>query len=71
MSGKGSQRRPRLVSREQFNENWEHAFGKGKQKLVCCGDCLNWMKMPDCPIESRRKPSEGNVIACPKFKPVE
>ena len=27
---KGSNRRPRKVSEEQFNENWERIFGKGK-----------------------------------------
>jgi len=33
MNGKGSKRRPRIVSQETFNKNWERIFGK-KKKLI-------------------------------------
>jgi hypothetical protein len=32
MSGKGSAQRPRLVSREKFEDNWERIFNKKKRE---------------------------------------
>jgi hypothetical protein len=33
MSGKGSARRPRQVSKEQFDTSWEETFGKEPKKV--------------------------------------
>jgi len=32
MSGKGDKRRPQLVSRKVFEDNWNKVFGKKKRK---------------------------------------
>lgn len=32
MSGKGSAQRPRLVSREKFEDNWDRIFNKKKRE---------------------------------------
>lgn len=32
MSGKGSTQRPRLVSKEKFEENWDRIFSKKKRE---------------------------------------
>jgi hypothetical protein len=37
MNGKGSQRRPRLVPREEYEKNWDRAFGD--LPCVQCGNC--------------------------------
>ena len=34
MSGKGSKRRPRKVSRKRFDENWEKAFETPRAKVL-------------------------------------
>ena len=33
IGGKGSDRRPKKVSDEQFQDNWERIFGKKKPKI--------------------------------------
>lgn len=43
-NGKGHNRRPRLVSRETFDNNWANTFGKKKQECTtksgcCCDTC--------------------------------
>lgn len=46
--GKGSARRPSLVSDEQVAMNWDLAFGKKPKKHECKNSC------PNCPCKTNR-----------------
>ena len=51
---KGSKQRPKKISKEQFDKNWDKIFGKKKKREIC-GECWLNTGNPKCVCEAKKR----------------
>jgi len=59
VNGKTDKRRPRLVSREQYEDNWDRTFGKPYERPDCCGQTMRTI-----PFDSEQYTDAAVCLVC-------
>jgi len=49
---KGSRQRPKKITKEQFDKNWDKIFNKKKREI--CGECWLNTGNPKCVCEAKK-----------------
>ena len=50
---KGSKQRPKKITKEQFDKNWEKIFSKKKDRIMC-GECWIETGKPECKCKGKK-----------------